>query len=223
MVGKGGGYFSVGGGGIGSGGGVVSWSSVVSWGCSVSYWSGYFSDDWGDWMSSWLTVDDSVETVVWVSDVLDGALGTVSLDEGVAALDDISVTLLVLALGVSGQTVLNVVGEAVLWVWIILFDWGGYHSLGYWGGVGQRGGHLGNGGGVSEWSGGVTLGGVVDDSGVGHGDQGGEQNELKRTTLNQLLAHHHLENRQEIEVVIRYLKQIFQLHGPSSHTFTARH
>jgi hypothetical protein len=48
-------------------------------------------------------VDDGVESVDGVSGVVDDAAGAVSLDQGVRALDDISVAGLVLLLVVSGQ------------------------------------------------------------------------------------------------------------------------
>lgn len=74
----------------------------------------------GSWVGAWLLVDDGVEAVVWVSGVLDGALRTVWLDQAVAALDDIALATLVLALGVTGQVILNVVGVAVRWVRVVL-------------------------------------------------------------------------------------------------------
>ena len=78
---------------------------------------------------------DGVESVVGVSGVLDGTTGAVRLNQTVAALDDVSVAGLVLALRVAGQMVLDVVGVAVLGVRGVV----GVDSYG--------GGDLGDGGG----------------------------------------------------------------------------
>ncbi|KAJ8891636.1 hypothetical protein PR048_004164 [Dryococelus australis] len=84
-------------------------------------------------------VHDGVEAVDGVGSVLDGAAGAVGLDEAVAALDDVSVTRLLLRLGVARDGVLDVVGEAVLRVWVVVgvvSDFGGgrgHHVL--WEGV----------------------------------------------------------------------------------------
>lgn len=157
----------------------------VSW-RSISDRSGDLSDDWGNGfdgngVTGWFAVYDGVEAVVWVSGVLHDALGAVGLDEGVVSPDDVAVALFVLALGVAGQTVLDVVGEAVLWVWVVVVDWGGDDGLGYWGGVCERAGVFGYWGGVGKWGsyfsdwGSVRhRGWVVDDAGAGDSDHGGQ-------------------------------------------------
>lgn len=74
--------------------------------------------------------DDCVESVDWVSGVVDGAFGSISIDEGIAALDDISVASFLLAFRVTGQTVVHVVGIAVLRMRIIVgVDCFGYYRL----------------------------------------------------------------------------------------------
>ena len=64
-------------------------------------------------------VDVGVESVDGVSCVVHGPDGAVGFGEGVAALDDISVTAFSLTLGVSGQRVLDAVGEGVGRVWVV--------------------------------------------------------------------------------------------------------
>ena len=103
--------------GDGSGGDFSDWS-----GGDFCYWSS--GDDRG---SSCLFADHGVESIYWISDVIDYARGAVSLDEGVAALDDVTVACLLLALGVAGQTVVHVVSVAVLRMGVEV----GVHGLGY--------------------------------------------------------------------------------------------
>ncbi|PSN41645.1 hypothetical protein C0J52_10500 [Blattella germanica] len=89
----------------GNGSGDMSYRSGVS-----SYGSGDLSDGG----SKRSLVDDSVESVDGVSGVFDSADGTVGFHKAVASLDNITVTALVLALGITGKSVLDVVSEAVL-------------------------------------------------------------------------------------------------------------
>lgn len=94
---------------------VVDWGGYfgsIGWG--VSYrGSSNFGNDWGGLHVASVLVHDGVETVVWVSGVLNGSGGTIRLNQGVRSLYDISLTGLVLALVVSGQGVLDVIGVAV--------------------------------------------------------------------------------------------------------------
>jgi hypothetical protein len=93
-----------------SSGVVDGWSSGNSlndsWGGSNGLDNGWGS---GNLNGQWLTVDNSVETVDWVGGVVDGSLVSISIDQGVLTLDNISVTAFVLGLGVSGEGVLDVV------------------------------------------------------------------------------------------------------------------
>jgi hypothetical protein len=105
-------------------------------------------------------VDDSVESVDGVGGVFDGTSGTIRIDEGVASLDDISAAALDLALGVSSQTVLDVVSVLVLGMRVVLV---GDHGLSDGDGSGGVGGHRG-----------------ADQTGVGGGDEGGEDYKLEK-------------------------------------------
>ena len=92
---------------------------------------GLLDNGWG------LTVNDSVESVDCVSGVGDGTDGTIGLNKGVLSLDDISVTGLLSALGVSGEGIRDRVSVVVLWVRIIRFrgysnGLGNWLSIGYW-------------------------------------------------------------------------------------------
>jgi hypothetical protein len=128
-------------------------------------------------------VHDCVESVDGVSGVLDCATGAVGLHQAVAALDDVSISCLLLSLGVSGQSVLDVVSVAVLGVGVVVgVDGygGGYLSDGR-GGIGDRGSGY-SGGGVGDWGGQCTSeggsggddGGGTDDTSPGDGHDGGE-------------------------------------------------
>ncbi|PSN41651.1 hypothetical protein C0J52_10498 [Blattella germanica] len=100
------------------GGGITSHGSSDGYRSSNSgYWGGvssYGSGDLSDGGSKRSLVDDSVESVDGVSGVFDSADGTVGFHKAVASLDNIAVTALVLALGITGKSVLDVVSEAVL-------------------------------------------------------------------------------------------------------------
>lgn len=64
---------------------------MMYWGWGIVYW-GMFVGDWGgdklgnrlvDMMAEWLTVNDSIETVVFISGVFDGTFETISIDQAV--------------------------------------------------------------------------------------------------------------------------------------------
>ncbi|OAD58462.1 hypothetical protein WN48_11116, partial [Eufriesea mexicana] len=118
--------------GFGNWSGVRNWSSgeFGNWG-GVGYWSwggyGFHSD------GSWFFTNHCVESVNWISGVVDSSFGPVSINEGVATLDDVSIAGFLLALGVTGQAVVDVIGVAVLRVGIVVGINGlGYHCLCYW-------------------------------------------------------------------------------------------
>ena len=91
---------------------------VLLYGSSVY---GSLKDDGGGLDDSWgvdggTVLYDGVETIVVVSGVLHGPDGTVSLNEGVGALYDITVAGFLLLLVVSGVSVSYGVVELVFWV-----------------------------------------------------------------------------------------------------------
>jgi hypothetical protein len=127
----------------------------------VSKRSMYFGDGWGgdnSFSYERFSVDYGVESVDGVGGVFNSTSGAVRVDERVAALDDISAAAFNLVLGVSGQTVLDVISERVLWVGVVLVsdygfgdgDGGSDSSTGIRGGVGERGSDTGNWGGVGQ-------------------------------------------------------------------------
>ena len=88
--------------------------------------------------------DDGVESVHIIGGVVDGAHGTVRLDEGVLALHDITVAALDLRLDISGQTIVNTIVVGVFGVslqrsatgneWLMIGPIGvlhGAHGLGF--------------------------------------------------------------------------------------------
>ncbi|KAJ8891646.1 hypothetical protein PR048_004174 [Dryococelus australis] len=168
-------------------------------GCGVSQRGGDLGDGGGNQGS---LVHDGVEAVDGVGCVLDGATGAVRLGEAVAALDDVSLTALLLSLGVAGQSVLDVVGVAVGWVGVVVGVDGGSGDLSVggggvgqgassqgWGGVSQSGGGVAQGGsGVTQRAGAVGgshrgagghHGGGAQDAGVGGGHEGGQDDQLE--------------------------------------------
>ena len=169
------------------GGGVLDGRGVRDGGGVVGHRSDYLgdrSDDLSD-MTKGFPVHDGVETVVGVGGVLNSALGAVGVHHGVGALHNVSIAGLVLALGVTGVSVLHVVGEAVLGVGIVSLNLGnggsvchggrdlGYRSRGVVGrsgldmaGVGERSGvrHLGSG----------------QEASTGNGQQAGQDDKLKK-------------------------------------------
>lgn len=70
-------------------------------------------------MGQGLAVDDGIESVHRVGSVLDGATEAIGIVQRVLALDHIPVAGLNLALGVPGQSVLDIVGEVVLGMRIV--------------------------------------------------------------------------------------------------------
>jgi hypothetical protein len=93
---------------LGDWGGISDWSSV-----DLGDWGNSLHDSWG------LSVDNSVETVDWVSGVGNSSDSTIRLDKRVLSLNNISVSGLVGGLGVSGKSVRDRVSVVVLWVCVI--------------------------------------------------------------------------------------------------------
>lgn len=87
---------------------------------SVSHIGGGVGDGLNDRGSERGLADDCVESVDGIGSVVDGAAGAIGLGEGVLASHDVSVTGLVLVLVVSGDGVLDIVGEGILGMGIVL-------------------------------------------------------------------------------------------------------
>ncbi|KAG5311912.1 SMC6 protein, partial [Pseudoatta argentina] len=110
--------------------------------------------------------DYGVESIDWVSGVFDDAPSAIGFQEGVATLDEIAVTGLLLALVIASQAVVHIVRIAVLWVRVEVCVNG-----------------LGNGGGDNRGSRSIGQRGTRrDNTGVGGGDQGGECDKLEEKT-----------------------------------------
>jgi len=143
-----------------SGGGVRNGSCIRHWRDRLSYYGGSVGDGgsasriccWGGirhgsdclshgggGVSNGLLVHDGVESVDGVGGVVHSPSGAVGLHQAVAALDDVSAAGFVLALGVSGQSVLDVVSVAVLRRRRRVCN-GCYYCLRYGSGVGCVGG-----------------------------------------------------------------------------------
>ena len=149
------------------------WSvSNSDWSVSYSDWKSTSSDDWSGSDSGFL-VDGGVESVDWVSGVVYDSPGTVGFEEGVASLDDISLSGFGLALGVSGQGVADGVAEVVGWVGVVFVISGGGSHRGDWSVVGDY------------WSSGDRPGHGEcrpQQLGVGGGDESEKSDNLKRST-----------------------------------------
>lgn len=66
------------------------------------------------------TLNISVESSVLVGGVLDGAPGTIRLDQGVAAFDAVSIAGFVLRLDITGVAVVHIIREFVVWVGVVV-------------------------------------------------------------------------------------------------------
>ena len=102
-----------------------NWSGVVSdWSFMMVHlrlsvihlWGGnvfvYWSNDFGNWggynfVASWFTTNNSVETVVIISGVFNNTVVTVSIVKAVRSMYNISVTAFLLLLNVSGFSVMD--------------------------------------------------------------------------------------------------------------------
>jgi len=138
----------------------ISWSGSIShsWLVSILDWASISSNSWGsisldDWSNSlddgWgRSINDGVESVDGVSGVGHSSDSTIGLNKGVLTLNDISVTGFAGRLGVSGETILNGVSVAVLWVGIVWFWGNGLDDC--WGCVGKRSMDLGHSWSVSQ-------------------------------------------------------------------------
>ncbi|XP_052562895.1 uncharacterized protein LOC120424888 [Culex pipiens pallens] len=83
---------------------------VLDWGNNL----GHREDGLDDLLGQRFTADDGVESVVLIGGVVHNATVTIGIDQGVLSLDVISVTLLLLALDVSGVVIVDGVRELVL-------------------------------------------------------------------------------------------------------------
>ncbi|EZA48765.1 hypothetical protein X777_12681, partial [Ooceraea biroi] len=156
-----------------NGGGDLGNGGSIGEGCGVRN----VSDGGGDGLdgdSSGFLADYGVESVDRVSGVVDNAPGTVGLQERVAALDEVAIAGLLLALGVAGQAVVHIIGIAVLGMRVVVGVHGlSHHGFGDGSGVGQRGGGCR---GVGQRD------ARCENTGVGDGHEGGKSDELKRST-----------------------------------------
>ena len=113
---------------------IVSWSSVDDWSVSNN-WGSMNSLDEGwlysldnCWLSNncfvtkWFSLDLSVESIDWISFVVNCTLESVWINEWVVSFNNISISWFVLWLAISGQTVLDIIGEWVLWIVVVIFS-----------------------------------------------------------------------------------------------------
>ena len=163
-------------------GGVTSHGSGDGYGSSVG--NSYRCSDLSDGGGKRSLVYDGVESVDGISGVFDSADSTVGFNKAVASLDNITITALLLALSVTGESVLDVVSVAVLGMRV---------EVGVDGDLGDGGGGNSNGCSNSGYGGGVCPGsdggsgshdsGGSQIAGIGYGDEGGEYVELQEKSL----------------------------------------
>uniref|UniRef100_A0A182TXR2 Uncharacterized protein n=1 Tax=Anopheles melas TaxID=34690 RepID=A0A182TXR2_9DIPT len=103
-------------------GNLGNWDSDLGDRSSVNLGNG--GNDLGDWDSSLhrLTANDGVESVVLIGGVFDHSAVAISINQSVLSDDVVTVTLLVLALDVSGMIIMHGVLELVLGRSIRIFD-----------------------------------------------------------------------------------------------------
>jgi hypothetical protein len=63
-----------------------------------------------------------VESMDWISCVVDCTLEAIWVNEWVVSFNNISISWFVLWLAISGQTILNIISEWVLWVVVVVFS-----------------------------------------------------------------------------------------------------
>ncbi len=84
---------------------------LEEWGHVFLDWSDVFLDDWDgdllDLVAERFTVNDSVESIVFIGGVVNNATVTISINQGVLSLDGIPVAVFLLALDVSGMIVMD--------------------------------------------------------------------------------------------------------------------
>jgi hypothetical protein len=103
--------------------GIGDWSSMSI----VGNWGSLGIGNWGmdglgnnSLLDSWgRSLNNSVESVDWVSGVGHSSDGTIGLNKRVLSLDNISVSGLGGGLGVSGEGIGDRVSVVVLWVWVV--------------------------------------------------------------------------------------------------------
>ncbi len=166
-----------------------SWSRVRYRSRSgVSYWSwggGYEFSCRNYRGDQRVFAHNRVESVVWVGGVVDRPFGAIGLDQAVLSLHDIAVADFVLALGVSGDSVLHFVGETVRWMRVVFFDGEGFWLSGVddlrWSGIsdGPWSRVRGRGYVFGDWG---VVGGY--NAGLGDTDERCEYDELKQTNKN---------------------------------------
>ena len=147
---------------------------------SMGYGDG--GSDFSDGSGKRSLVHDSVESVDGISGVVNGTYSAVGFHQTVCALDYITITALVLALGITGQSVLDVVSVAVLGMRVVVGvdsdgssdpgDGGGSNSS-YRGSIGSSS----DGGTRSHDSGSSQV------TGVGYSHQGGEDVQLQEEMI----------------------------------------
>lgn len=131
-------------------------------GVDLSYGGGV--GDLSGFVGQRFLVYNCIETVVGISGVIDGAFGAIGVNDRVGALDDVTITSFMLGFGVTGETILYVIGEAVLRVSVIFLNGNfGYGSdcgvFGHWSCISHRSGMVDWSSGVVCWSTGVGQGG----------------------------------------------------------------
>lgn len=139
---------------------VVLGSGIGNWGWYHQF--GGSGNDYFSWSWGWVNrvsapFDDGIETIVWVSGVVDSPGGTVSFGQRVRALDYVTFTDFVLAFVVTSVGVLDTVV-------VFVFGWGVVVLV--FRGVGD-GGSMDNRGRVDNGSGMNSGGGVRDRGGIG--------------------------------------------------------
>ncbi|XP_074033127.1 uncharacterized protein [Leptinotarsa decemlineata] len=153
--------------------------SIGKWSCDFSNWSCVcnWSSNFGNnsFLDKRFSVDNSVKSVNWISSVIDCTFEAISINEGVATLDYVTVTGFVLAFAVSSQTVLDIVGVVVLGMRVVFFR---NNSFSYWGGIGQRSSYLCNGSSIC-YGGGIGQRCCWNDASLGSSQTGSESDELQ--------------------------------------------
>lgn len=124
---------------------VMDWWMSIVW-FSIMDWCGYFMDDWCHFVNEWFTMNNSIEAIVIISGIFYCAFMayqqqqrklweifpfyahkrnyfatlTISINQWVWTVDNISLTCFMLRFWITSQMILDIISEAVLWVWVVV-------------------------------------------------------------------------------------------------------
>lgn len=147
------------------------------------------------WLGDSFFGNDCVESVDGIGGVVDNAASSISFDQWVLSLNVVSVAGFWLWLSVSGDAIMDVVWEWVLWVWVVVID---ALDQSWW----LNKGLLENRWlmSISDWLS-ICDWLLSDDSTTGNGDESAENNELKKVKNTKLVRSWQCESQAKLKLL----------------------